>query len=59
MPSFLTGPLPTSTHPIELPDQRAPKEEATSSNPAPEEDITKVIEVTDYSKDFDEDFWSI
>nr|POE80134.1 hypothetical protein CFP56_75442 [Quercus suber] len=50
MPSFLTGPPPTSTHPIELPNQRAPKEEATSSNAVLEEDTTKVMEVTDYNK---------
>jgi len=56
MPSFLTGPLLTSIHLIELPDQRAPKEEVTSLKPTLEEEITKVIEVADSSKDFDEDF---
>ena len=56
MPSFLTGPPPAGIHLVELPAQRAPKEEAISLKPALEEEITKVIEVADSSKDFDKDF---
>lgn len=54
VPGFLIGPTPAGTHLIELPDQRALEEEATFSNPAPEEEVTKLIEVIDSSEDSDE-----
>ena len=55
VPSFLNGPPPVSTHSVELPTQRASKEEVTS-NPVLEEEATKVIKVVDSSEDFNEDF---
>ena len=55
VPSFLNGPHLVSTHSVELPTQRASKEEVTS-NPVLEEEATKVIEVVDSSEDFNEDF---
>lgn len=44
------------THPVELPLQRASKEEAASSNLALEEEATRVIEIIDTDEDSDEDF---
>ena len=55
VPGFLSSPPPGNTHPVELPTQRASKEEVTSSNPVPKEEATKVIQVVDSSEDFDED----
>ena len=52
IPGFLGSPPPTGIHPIELPIQRAFGEEVTSSYPAPEEEVAKVIEVTDSKEDF-------
>ena len=56
VPGFLTSPPPVGTHPVELPTQRAPEEEATSSNLTPEEEATRVIKVVDSSEDINEDF---
>ena len=52
VPGFLGGPPPVGTQPVELPTQRVSREEATSLYPAPEEEVTKVIEVVDSEEDF-------
>lgn len=56
VPGFLNGPPPEGTHPVELPAQRASKEEAAPSSLAPEEEATKVIKVVDVGEDSYKDF---
>ena len=56
VPGFLTGPPFAGTQPVDLPIQRAPKEDATSSNTAPKEEAPRVVEVVDSSEDTDKEF---
>ena len=50
---FLGGPPPEGTQQVELSTQQVPGEEATSSDPALDEEVTKVIEVVDSEEDFE------
>ena len=52
MPGFLASPPPEGTQQVELLIQHVTKEEATSSQPSPEEKTTKIIEVVDSEEDF-------
>ena len=50
---FLTGPLLEGTHQAMLPVQLIAEERATSSGLAREEELVKIIEVTDSEEDFE------
>ena len=52
VPEFLGSPPPEGTQQVELPTQRVTREEAISSHPASKEETFRVIEVTDFEKDF-------
>lgn len=53
VPGILGDPSLTGTQQVKLPIQQSTREEATSLNPAPEEEATKVIEVVDSKEDFE------
>ena len=53
VPRFLVSPPLEGIQQVELPNQRVTKEKTTSSDPALEEETTKVIEVVDSEKEFE------
>ena len=52
VPDFLVGPASEGTQLVELPSQHTAQEEATPSQPPPEE-TTKIVEVSDSEEDFE------
>ena len=52
IPGFLDSPPPKGTQQVELPTQCVTREEAISLHPTSKEETFRVIEVTDFEKDF-------